>query len=109
MSSNCNEDKPPKESRRKRSRKPHNARVPRYASLSDIVEAVGAESRKLPTPDGYTTMTRKERVYRLMIERALRGGVRDLVHLVRLMAKYPNVTVGREEWHYFMARKVWDI
>jgi hypothetical protein len=90
--------------RRKRARKPHNAHVPNYQTLAEIIESVGSEPRKLPLPDGELTTSRKERCYRLMIERALRGKNRDLAQLLRLMAKYPDLGVERFEIQLFIPK-----
>lgn len=94
---------------RRRHRKPHNARVRHFATLSEIVDEVGAEMRSFPTPDGSTKISRKQRLYRVMIHAALKDSDRDLAHLLRLMIKNPNIITFRGEVQYFMTKNLWSL
>ena len=76
----------------KQGRMPHNAKVPTYADIGDLVRAVGAEPKSVTINGQEVSMTWSERSLRLSIELAINGNTRDLIDLVRLMIKHPQIT-----------------
>ena len=75
----------------KASRKPHNARTIEYATFPELLALIAAEPRTALIGDGHVSMPRSERLFRLMLDRALQGNVRDVIKMLQLMAKYPAV------------------
>ena len=73
-----------------RNRKPHNARSTDYASFNELLAQIAAEPRAALVGDEQVTMSRCERLFRLMVERALQGKVREITKLLQLMAKNPS-------------------
>lgn len=104
-------DTPPRSTKedRRRGRKPHNARVRQFATLAEIVEEIGAELRSFPTAEGSRKISRKERLYRVMIHAALQDSDRDLAHLLRLMIKHPNIITFRGEVQHFISKNLWGV
>ena len=90
---------------RRGARKPHNAkRAPEVESFEDLVANVGAELRRIPSGSGSIEMTRLERTFRLLVERAIEGKARDLAQVLRLMLEHPAVAKSyREEVSIFLA------
>lgn len=92
MSSQSDRPRRPKKSRRKGRGKPHNAGpVPEYRSLAEIIESIATQERLVPFAGGETMMSRRERSFRIMIEKALDGQPTEIARLLRLMAKYPEL------------------
>lgn len=82
----------------KRGRKPHNAPPPpEFESLQDLVKKVGSEIRKASLKGETVEMSRTERTLRLQVDRALSGKTRDLVQILRLMQRHPNITKSYKE------------
>lgn len=75
----------------KPSRKPHNARTIEYAAFPELLALIAAEPRTALIGDGQVSMPRSERLFRLILDRALQGNVRDVIKMLQLMAKYPAV------------------
>ena len=77
----------------KRRGKPHNADLPDYESLAEMVEAIASEKRAVPTRTGEIVMSRRERTFRILIAKALadEDNVRDLAQVLRFMIKYPDM------------------
>ncbi len=73
-----------------RNRKPHNARTANYASFDELLAQIAAEPRTALVGDQQVTMSRRERLFRLMVDRALQGKVREVTKLLQLMAKNPS-------------------
>lgn len=77
---------------RKRLRKPENAQLPDYENLAEMLDAIASEKRTVPTRSGDVVMSRRERSYRSMIEKAFGDDpVRELAQVLRLMIKYPEM------------------
>lgn len=72
-------------------RKPHNASSTEYGSFNELLDLVGAESRTALIDGEEVSMPRRERLLRVMVNRAHRGNVRDVIKILQLMAKYPAV------------------
>ncbi len=93
MTSHSDGPKGPKKPRSKRRRKPHNAKpIPEYLCLAEIIEAIATEERPVPFAAGQIMMSRRERSFRILIEKAFDGQARELAQLLRLMAKYPELS-----------------
>jgi hypothetical protein len=79
-------------------RKPHNARTTGYISFNDLLAQIAAEPRTAFVGDEPVVMSRRERMLRLMVDRALQKNVRDVTTLLRMMAKKPALAATfREE------------
>jgi hypothetical protein len=79
-------------------RKPHNAQSIEYVSFKDLLAQIAGEPRTARVGDEQVTMARGDRLLRLLLDRALQGKVREVIKLLQLMAKYPNVAATfREE------------
>lgn len=72
-------------------RKPHNARKVEYSSFNELLSSVAAEKRAARVGNDQVVMRRNERLFRLMLDRALKGNAREVTKLLQLMAKYPTV------------------
>lgn len=75
--------------RYKQGRRPHNAVTPADASLKDVVLRIANELHEVTINGERRTLTRKERVFRLTVERAVNGNVRDIAHILSVVAKHP--------------------
>jgi hypothetical protein len=75
-------------------RRPHNIKVLAFDTLGELVRHIGAQPRTVTMKGKPVKMTRAERSFRLMLDRALKGNVQDLAEILRLMIKHPQV-VGR--------------
>ena len=76
----------------KRGQRPHNAKVLEFATIADLVRYLGAEQKKVTVNGKETKMSWAERSLRLTLDRALKGNVRDIAELLRLMIRHPHVT-----------------
>lgn len=72
-------------------RKPHNARTIYYLSFYELLAMIAAERRVALIGGQQTSMSRSERLLRLLLDRALAGKARDVIKLLQLMAKNPSV------------------
>ena len=82
----------------KRKRKPHNAHTAEYGSFQELLAQISAEPRTALVGDKEVSMSRSDRLLRLMLNRALQGNVRDITKLLQMMAKSPSlVATFREE------------
>lgn len=72
-------------------RKPHNARAPGYGSFNELLSLIADERRAALVGEQQIIMTRRERLFRLLVDRALQGNVREVTLLLRLMAKSPEL------------------
>jgi hypothetical protein len=78
-------------------RRPHNAREAEpFESLPELVERIGNETLTVVRGSGTVRMSRKERSLRLDVEAALKGNVPALKHLLKLMARHPELIAPRE-------------
>jgi hypothetical protein len=94
----------------KKGRRPHNAKTLEFDNIGDLVRKLGAEPRRVLMNGKEVEMTAAERSLRLAIDRALKGNVRDLAALLRLMIKYPNVTgPGKLRMIYFVRGALADV
>jgi hypothetical protein len=83
-------------------RRPHNAVIPTDGSLKDVVHRIANELHEVTINTKRQTITRKERVFRLTVDRASKGNVRDIVHILSIMAKHPELAASfRVETVYF--------
>ena len=80
------------EGRFKKGRMPHNAKVPTYADFGDLVRSVGAAPKSVTINGQEVSMPWSERSMRLSVDRAIKGQTRDLIDLLRLMIKHPQIT-----------------
>ena len=88
--------------RYKPGRRPHNAFTPADASLKDVVLRIANERHEVTINGERQTMTRKERVFRLTVERAVNGNVRDIAHILSILAKHPALAASfQAETVYF--------
>jgi hypothetical protein len=78
-------------------RKPHNARSVHYASFEELLAQIAAEPRTARVGDEQVTMSRSDRLLRLLVDRALQGDVRNVTKLLQLMAKYPAIAATYRE------------
>ena len=78
-------------------RKPHNAGSIHYASFEELLAQIAAEPRTARVGDEQVTMSRSDRLLRLMLDRALQGNVREVTKLLQLMAKYPAIAATYRE------------
>ncbi len=93
MTSHSDGPKGPNQPRPKRRRKPHNAKpIPDYLCLAEMIEAIATEELLVHFAAGNVMMSRRERSFRIMIEKAFDGQVREPAQLLRLMAKYPELS-----------------
>jgi hypothetical protein len=75
-------------------RKPHNVAVPIDRSLKDIVLRV-ANERHAVTIDGVTrNISRMERTLRLTVDRAVKGNKKDILRLLQIVAKRPDMAAS---------------
>lgn len=79
---------PPKTATRL-TRKPHNARTSEYGSFNELLALIADERRAALVGEQQVIMSRRERLFRLMLDRALQGKVREVTLLLRLMANSP--------------------
>lgn len=83
----------------KQRRKPHNARRVDYGSTDELLAQIAAEPRTVRVGEREVTMPRIELLWRVRVARALAGNVRELKHLLRIMAKRPALAATfREEF-----------
>lgn len=75
----------------RRARKPHNARTPGYGSFNELLALIADERRTALVGEQQVIMSRRERLFRLMVDRALQGKVREVTLLLRLMANSPTL------------------
>ncbi len=80
--------------RYKPGRRPHNAVTPADRSLKDVVLRIANELHEVTINGKRRTMTRKERVFRLTVERAVNGTVRDIAHILSIVAKHPELAAS---------------
>ncbi len=71
--------------------KPHNALTSEYTSFNELLAMIAAERRVALVGDQQRSMSRGERLLRLMLDRALQGKGREVTKLLQLMAKNPSV------------------
>ncbi len=91
----------------KRGRRPHNAKVLDFDTIGDLVRKLGAEPKKVTVDGKEVEMSWAERLLRLTLERALKGNIRDIAQLLRLMIKHPHVTgQGKVRMVYFLSRSL---
>jgi hypothetical protein len=77
--------------RSRKPRKPHNApSSDEWATLEELLLKVGSERRQVMRQGEVMKMGRTERNIRAEIDAALKGDIRSLNHLLRLLAKYPH-------------------
>jgi hypothetical protein len=77
--------------RSRKPRKPHNARASDdWATLDELLLKVGSERRQVLRQGEVVKMGRAERNIRAEIDAALKGDVRALNQLLKLLAKYPH-------------------
>jgi hypothetical protein len=67
--------------------RPHNAKVSKYESFEELLAAAANAPRKVKVNGRSVKMLRGEVAYRTMVDRALRGGVRELAFLIKAMAQ----------------------
>ena len=85
-------------SRTGRRRKPHNASTNDYASFDELLASIAAEPRTALVGSDQLKMSRSERLFRVMVDRALQGNVREVRRLLHLMATRPTLAATfREE------------
>ncbi len=91
-------------------RKPHNARSVHYASFEELLAQIAAEPRTARVGDEQVTMSRSDRMLRLLLDGALRGDVRNVTKLLQLMAKYPAIAATyREQLVIVMSGAICDV
>ena len=92
----------------KKGRRPHNAsRGHQFESLGELVEKIGAETRRVNVDGKEVQMSRAERLARLTIDRAISGDRRDLAQMLRLMIEHPSLSgPGREKIHVIIGGKM---
>lgn len=73
----------------RRARKPHNASAPGYGSFNELLSLIADERRAALVGEQQIIMSRRERLFRLLVDRALQGNVREVTLLLRLMANSP--------------------
>ena len=78
-------------------RKPHNVRSVHYASFDELLAQIADEPRVARVGDDEITMSRRERLLRLLVDGALKGDVRNVTKLLQLMAKYPAIAATYRE------------
>ena len=78
-------------------RKPHNAKTITYISFDDLLRQIALAPRSATIGDAEVTMSREERLYRLMIDGALKGEVHDVLFLLKKMAENPTVAAAYRE------------
>jgi len=86
----------PKKGRRAR-RKPHNARSFHYASFEELLAQIAGEPRVARVGDDEVTMSRGDRILRLLLDGALKGDVRNVTKLLQLMSKYPAIAATYQD------------
>ena len=74
--------------------RPHNAVTPTDHSLKDVVLRIANELHEVSINGEPRTISRAERVFRLTVERAVKGNVRDIAHLLRIIAKNPELAAS---------------
>ena len=96
--------------RYKPGRRPHNAFTPGDGSLKDVVLRIANERHEVTINGERQTMTRKERVFRLTVERAVNGNVRDIAHILSILAKHPELAASfQTETVYFFNGAMADV
>ncbi len=91
-------------------RKPHNARSVHYASFDELLAQIADEPRVARVGDEEVTMSRRDRLLRLLLDGALRGDVRNVTKLLQLMAKYPAIAATyREQFVVVMSGAICDV
>lgn len=75
----------------KSGRKPHNVPLKDYLSFADMFRQIANEPRKAQIGGQDVIISRSEGVYRSIVNRALKGNKRELVSLLRLMMRRPNM------------------
>ena len=79
-------------SRFRNGRRPHNARrSDECSTLDELVLKIAQEPRQVMKDGEVVTMSRAERRMRAEVEAGLRGEVRALDHLLKLMIKHPQL------------------
>jgi hypothetical protein len=64
------------------------------------VKKVAGEPRQVLLNGEMTSLSRGERTFRLLVDRALAAKVRDVAHIIRLMIKHPDLAkTSDEQWH----------
>lgn len=91
-------------------RKPHNAARSEYASFNELLSLIAAEPRTALVGGEQVTMSRSERLLRLMLDRALQGKVREVTKLLQMMARSPGVAATfRDEWVTVVSGALCDV
>lgn len=78
----------------RRARKPHNARTFAYGSFNELLALIANERRAALVGEQQIIMSRRERLFRLLVDRALQGQVREVTLLLRLMANSPTLAAS---------------
>lgn len=91
-------------------RKPHNAETEEYGSFFELLTKIATEARKATIGDKEATITRVEGLLRVMVERALKGEVREVLKLLQLMEKNPAMaTTNRTRTILFISKALADV
>ena len=89
----------------RRKRKPHNVQTEQYESFFELLVKIASEPRKATIGEEEATLTRTEGLLRLMVDRALKGEVREVTQLLQLMAKHPAMaTTNRTQKIFFIGK-----
>jgi hypothetical protein len=69
-------------------RRPHNAKVSKYESFEQLLAAAANAPRRVTVNGKFVKMSRKEVLYRTIVNGALDGGIRELAFLIKAMAQH---------------------
>jgi hypothetical protein len=66
-------------------------RQEQYTSFDELLATIADEPCQATIDGKVVTMTQRERLFRVMIDRATRGNVREITRLLHIMAKDPGL------------------
>jgi hypothetical protein len=68
-------------------RRPHNAKVSNFESFEQLLAAAANAPRKVTVNGKLVKMSRKEVLYRTIVNRALDGGIREVAFIIKAMVQ----------------------
>ena len=76
-------------------RKPHNVHREQYESFDELLATIADEPCQATIEGQEVTITQRERFFRVMVDRAMHGNVREITKLLHIMAKEPGLAATR--------------
>ena len=77
-----------------RRRPPHNTKLAEYESFGDLLSKAANAPRTAEIHGREFEMSRAARLFHLSIDRAVQGNPREVVDVIRRMAKNPNLAAS---------------